>query len=154
MPWWGVIPGWREQVGHICQETRATGKPFKAEAYSFVFPEQPERGTTYWNSSVSPVYGPDNTFLGWLLLLREVTGRVRAAEDRERLAWQLREVNQQLAIRSIEVEQQTDVLSKERDFSAAVLETVGCLVTVLDRQGRILQFNRACEELQREKRSA
>ena len=37
-------------------------------------------------------------------------------------------------------------LQKERDFVDAVLETAGALVVVLDREGRILRFNRACEE--------
>ncbi len=37
-------------------------------------------------------------------------------------------------------------LQKERDFIDAVLETAGALVIVLDREGRILRFNRACEQ--------
>ncbi len=37
-------------------------------------------------------------------------------------------------------------VSQERAFSDSVLETVGALVAVLDRQGRIVRFNRACEE--------
>jgi two-component system, sporulation sensor kinase E len=37
-------------------------------------------------------------------------------------------------------------LQKERDFIDAVLETAGALVVVLDREGRILRFNRACEQ--------
>jgi PAS domain S-box-containing protein len=36
-------------------------------------------------------------------------------------------------------------LQRERNFASAVLETVGALVTVLDPEGRIVQFNRACE---------
>jgi PAS domain S-box-containing protein len=36
---------------------------------------------------------------------------------------------------------------KERDLSAAVLETAGALIVVLDKQGRITRFNRACEAL-------
>jgi len=40
-----------------------------------------------------------------------------------------------------------EMLSKQLDFTAAVLETVGSLVLVLDRQGKIVQFNRACEEV-------
>jgi two-component system, sporulation sensor kinase E len=35
---------------------------------------------------------------------------------------------------------------KERDFIDAVLETAGALVVVLDWEGRILRFNRACEQ--------
>ena len=40
-----------------------------------------------------------------------------------------------------------DELRKERDFISAVLSTAGALVVVLDRQGRIVRFNRACEKL-------
>ncbi len=37
-------------------------------------------------------------------------------------------------------------LEKERTFSKAVLDTVGALVVVLDLDGRIVGFNRACEQ--------
>ena len=36
-------------------------------------------------------------------------------------------------------------LQRERNFVAGILETVGALVTVLDQEGRIVRFNRACE---------
>ncbi|OQX26161.1 MAG: hypothetical protein BWK80_11930 [Desulfobacteraceae bacterium IS3] len=38
-------------------------------------------------------------------------------------------------------------LEKEHHFISAVLETLGALLVVLDRQGRVVQFNRACEEI-------
>lgn len=37
-------------------------------------------------------------------------------------------------------------LRKEHEFIEAVLETEGALVVVLDREGKILRFNRACEQ--------
>ena len=40
-----------------------------------------------------------------------------------------------------------DALQRERDFRAAILDTVDALVTVLDPQGHIVGFNRACEEI-------
>ncbi|MBM4287133.1 MAG: PAS domain S-box protein [Deltaproteobacteria bacterium] len=40
-----------------------------------------------------------------------------------------------------------DALRQERDFSAALLDTLGALVIVLDREGRIVRFNQACETL-------
>jgi PAS domain S-box-containing protein len=40
-----------------------------------------------------------------------------------------------------------DRLKKERDFVSAVVDTVGSLVVVLDRQAHIIRFNRACERL-------
>ncbi len=36
-------------------------------------------------------------------------------------------------------------LQRERAFVSAVLDTLGALVVVLDREGRIVRFNRACE---------
>jgi len=40
-----------------------------------------------------------------------------------------------------------DALREEHDFIAAVLETVHVLVLVIDKEGRIIHFNRACREL-------
>ncbi len=37
-------------------------------------------------------------------------------------------------------------LQKERNVVTAILNTVGALVVVLDQQGRIVRFNRACEQ--------
>ena len=38
-------------------------------------------------------------------------------------------------------------LKQERDFTTAILDTVGALVTVLDREGKIVSFNHTCEEI-------
>ena len=38
-----------------------------------------------------------------------------------------------------------EALQEERNFASAVLDTVGALVVVLDAEGRIVRFNRACE---------
>ena len=46
-----------------------------------------------------------------------------------------------------EIKQTEHELRKERDFTSAVLSTAGALVVVLDRRGRIIRFNRACEKL-------
>jgi len=55
-----------------------------------------------------------------------------------------------LAMDSILHEAQRDraesELRAERDFISAVLDVAGALVVVLDPQGRIVRFNRACEE--------
>ncbi len=44
-------------------------------------------------------------------------------------------------------ERAEEAVRKERDFSAAVLDTAGALIVVLDKEGRITRFNRACEAL-------
>ncbi len=76
-----VIPGWTEQIGPIYRQVQETGRPFQGDAEPFVFREQPERGVTYWECTVFPVYEPDGGFEGHLLVHREVTERVRG--DRE-----------------------------------------------------------------------
>lgn len=40
-----------------------------------------------------------------------------------------------------------EALRKERDFTTAILNTIESLVVVLDRKGRIVSFNRACEKI-------
>lgn len=40
-----------------------------------------------------------------------------------------------------------ETLEQERDFIAATLNTTGALVVVLDTQGKIVRFNRTCEQL-------
>jgi PAS domain S-box-containing protein len=53
----------------------------------------------------------------------------------------------QMVLRDISERKHAEqTLQKERDFIDAVLETAGALVVVLDRDGRILRFNRACEQ--------
>jgi PAS domain S-box-containing protein len=44
-----------------------------------------------------------------------------------------------------EREQATEEFRRQHEFIEAVLDTAGALVVVLDRQGHILRFNRACE---------
>ena len=39
------------------------------------------------------------------------------------------------------------ILRRERDLIAAIVGTAGSLIMVLDRRGKIVQFNRACEQL-------
>ena len=45
-----------------------------------------------------------------------------------------------------EVKRYQDDLKKQGEFTMTVLNTVRSLVLVLDRQGRVVNFNRACEE--------
>lgn len=47
----------------------------------------------------------------------------------------------------VELQQAEKILQQERDFISAILDTVGCLIIVLDCQGRILRFNQTCEAI-------
>lgn len=63
----------------------------------------------------------------------------------ERTAF-LKVTNRRLRDEIAERERTADVLRRERDFSSAILDTVGAIVVVLDREGHIVRCNRCCEE--------
>jgi PAS domain S-box-containing protein len=46
-----------------------------------------------------------------------------------------------------ELKEAEGALHQERNLLSGILDTVGALVVVLDREGRIIRFNRACEQL-------
>ena len=46
-----------------------------------------------------------------------------------------------------ELKQVQEALQEERNVVSAIFDTVGALVVVLDREGRIVRFNRACEQM-------
>lgn len=114
-----LVPVWTEQAGHIYRNVRKIGQPFKAEEYPVVFKNQPERGVTYWDFSVSPVYGSECAFLGYLLLVREVTERKRIQEE-------LR-------------------LSRERFRSMCAATPIG--IELYDSAFRLIEANRSCLEI-------
>lgn len=52
------------------------------------------------------------------------------------------------AARDITERKQTEIkLQQERDFTKVILDTVGALIAVLDRQGKIIGFNYTCERV-------
>lgn len=81
--------------------------------------------------SVSPVKNGSGTLTHYLGVLRDITARRNAEAARDEALRDQRQTNARL--------------SQEKRFISTVLQTVGALVTVLDRKGRIVSFNRACE---------
>ncbi len=60
----------------IFTRTRNTGIPFEIKDKPFSFPDQPNRGVTYWDWSLVPVKDPDGTVTGLVFSLVETTDRV------------------------------------------------------------------------------
>jgi PAS domain S-box-containing protein len=65
--------------------------------------------------------------------------------ETERALTEQRHVSEELSRDMTDLERAQKTLREERDFIAAVLDTVGSLIVVLDREGRIVRFNKACE---------
>ena len=97
--------------------------------------------------------------LGGIVAVLTAAGRRRALSERilrdahhrleQRVADRTVELSQANAGLQHEVNQRRTAereLTRQRDFNAKVLQTVGTLVVVLDPEGRIISFNRACQE--------
>ena len=69
------------------------------------------------------------------------------AEQMELLQSRNAELEQQVKERTEELQQQKIALRQERNFVSAILSVVDALVVVMDRQGRIVRFNQACEKV-------
>jgi len=64
----------------IFQQVVDTGQPFFVAAKPFTFPDQPERGVTYWDWSLIPVKDARGQVSGLVFTLAEVTDRVRSEQ--------------------------------------------------------------------------
>jgi signal transduction histidine kinase/CheY-like chemotaxis protein len=93
----------------IFARVRDTGVPVEVHDRPFVFPDQPERGTTYWDWTLTPVKNDAGDIDGLVFSLFETTQRKRAEEA-------LRELNATLeskvAERTAELEHRAGQLQK------------------------------------------
>lgn len=64
----------------IFRRVRDTGKPFEVRDKPFEFPDQPERGLTYWDWTLIPVKDGGGQVVGLIFSLFETTARVRVEE--------------------------------------------------------------------------
>jgi len=82
---------------------------------------------------------------------KQVESKLQAAhvELEQRVKERTRHLEKVNQLLEIEIEHRIraqEVLDAEREFISTLLDTVGALVCVLDSEGRIVMFNRACEQ--------
>jgi len=75
----------------LFEHVRDTGEPFRVRAKPFEFPDQPERGVTYWDWTLEPAMGVDDHVEGLVLSLLDVTETVKAEQALQRVAHDLGE---------------------------------------------------------------
>lgn len=78
-----VLPGLGTQIQRICREVADTAKPCRVEAFPVEFRHRGEREVRFWDISISPIYGPAQALLGYLLAAHDMTER-KLAEMRIR----------------------------------------------------------------------
>jgi PAS domain S-box-containing protein len=70
----------------IFEQVRTTGQPVAFHAKPFEYPDQPERGVTYWDWTLVPVKETDGQVGGLVLSLLDVTDQVASRRAVEELA--------------------------------------------------------------------
>ncbi|MBN1400992.1 MAG: PAS domain S-box protein [Anaerolineae bacterium] len=70
----------------IFRQVRDTGEPYSVNAKPFEFPNQPDRGVTYWDWTLSPVKDAQGEVIGLVLSLIDCTEIERVRQMRDRLA--------------------------------------------------------------------
>ncbi|HAX77308.1 MAG TPA: hypothetical protein DCY88_16110 [Cyanobacteria bacterium UBA11372] len=112
-----------------------------------------ERKPIGWiDSSVSEIGALVQNFQSMSVALHQKFQEISSANEtlEERVKERtdkLAKANKKLSNEIIQRKQIEADLKKERNFISAILDTTGALVIVMDSQGRIVRFNRACEEL-------
>jgi len=80
-----------EENEAVFRQVRDTGEGVFYRDKPFVFPDQPERGVTYWDWSLAPLKGSGGDVTGLVFSLRETTKYVQAnealRESKERAQW-------------------------------------------------------------------
>ncbi|OHB63241.1 MAG: hypothetical protein A2Y76_09745 [Planctomycetes bacterium RBG_13_60_9] len=93
----------------IFRRVRDTGLPREVHDKPFVFPDQPERGTTYWDWTLTPVKDDSGRVEGLAFSLFETTQRKRAEESLRELT---RTLESKVAQRTAELEHRARQLQK------------------------------------------
>jgi PAS domain S-box-containing protein len=128
----------------IFHRAAQSGETAQVQAKPFEYEHNPERGLTHWDWTLTPIKDAAGTVTSLVLSLLNVTPRIAALETLSKREQELSELNRSLEAR---VRARTEELSGAHEFTQAVLNTVGSLVVVLDRDGRIVRFNQACERV-------
>lgn len=120
----------------IFQRVVDTGEPYSVFEKPFEYPNQPERGVTYWDWSLQPVKGGNGIVEGLVLSLVDVTGRKRAEDE-------LARQNQELLARSKtehELREFAESLAQTAISLNSSLELDQVLQRILEQIRRVIPF--------------
>lgn len=91
-----------EENEAIFRKVLETGEPCYVYAKPFEYPDQPQRGTTYWDWSLIPLRGPDERISGLVFTLTEVTARIRQEKELLLQSLVLDQIRDQVTVTDLE----------------------------------------------------
>jgi PAS domain S-box-containing protein len=107
-----------EENEAIFARVRDTGIPAEFHDKPFVFPDQPERGVTYWNWTLTPAKDDAGSVVGLIFSLFDTSERVRAEaalrENQEALRQANEHLEQRVRERTIDLKNLTEQLERSR----------------------------------------
>ncbi len=123
----------------IFARVRDTGEAFEVHDKPFEFPDQPERGVTYWDWTLKAVKDPAGLVIGLVLSLYETTVRKKAEEAllRARDVLELRVKARTKELRRSEAISRRQLIEIEMYYDMAPIG-----LCTLDRQLRYLRINK------------
>ncbi|RKG98512.1 sensor histidine kinase [Corallococcus carmarthensis] len=108
------------------------------------YPELASPGLVHWSVPINDAGPPSSVLLLYFDREPSLPRQYRGMVDRLCGVLRTALIHRRLFARTLDSER---ALQHERDFSSAVLDTARALVIVLDPEGRIVRFNRACQEM-------
>ena len=97
----------------IFEDVVRTGKPFETFAMAFVFPDQPERGVTYWDWTLVPVLDEQGEVECLVFSLNDVTERKRAQQVLEQSMRQVQALSERMM--KVQQEERDDIARELHD---------------------------------------
>ncbi len=117
----------------IFEKVRDTGEAYAVKAKPYELPWDPERGTTWWDWSLTPVKDRTDKVTGFVYSLTEVTAFLEALQEREHFISQIQSLLRELTEQAAELK--------------AIIKTIADPLLVLDRDGNIVQANPAAHKI-------
>ena len=127
----------------VFRQAAQSGNTVLYKAKAFTYENNPERGITHWDWSLTPIKNSQGQVISLVLSLLDVSERVEAIEALNKRKEELRTLNETLEQR---VRLRAQELASFNQFTETLIDTVGSLILVLDREARIVRFNHACEQ--------
>lgn len=123
--------------------TISAGQEWRGE-----FLNRKKNGELYWEAaSISPVRDAEGRITHFLAVKEDITERKRYEEERERLLAQLRQVNEELSLISLQAREQAEKAEQRAAELDATISSIADGVVIYDRAGRIIHLNRTAADI-------
>jgi PAS domain S-box-containing protein len=124
----------------IFEEVVRSKRPYTTFTRAFVYPDQPERGTTYWDWTLVPILDEQGEVEYLVFSLQEVTERKRAEEVRTQLAAIVQSSHDAIIGKDLEGVITSWNPGAEKVYGYRAEEVVGKPVSALAPQGRKVEI--------------